>query len=88
MRVKCLRDVYQSDMLYFSKDRVYTVNKEYYYGVSVYVKYNDPPSSFMFYYDSGTLETSSSSSKYMGFVYEDYFVSIEEYRDRILNELI
>ena len=78
MRVKCLRDVYHSDMLYFSKDKVYTVNKEYYYGVSVYVKYNDPQSSFMFYYDN---------SKYMGLVYDDYFVSIEEYRNNQLKEL-
>ena len=93
MKVMCIKDIIYAgayglaDKIYFSKDKVYTVNKEYDYGVSVYVDYNDPPSSFMFYYDSGTLDTSSSSSKYMGLMYEDYFVSIEDYRNNQLKEL-
>jgi hypothetical protein len=75
-------------MCYFDKDRVYEVDKVYAYGISVYVTYNDPPSSFMFYYDSGTLEeTSSSNTKYMGLIYQDYFISVEDYRENKLKEL-
>jgi len=84
MRVKCIKDVYyksgyNKEMCYFDKDRVYDVNEVYAYGISVYVTYNDPPSSFMFYYDNG---------RYMGLIYEDYFISVEDYRDKVLMELI
>jgi len=84
MRVKCIKDVYyksayNKEMCYFDKDRVYDVNVVYTYGISVYVTYNDPPSSFMFYYDNG---------RYMGLIYQDYFISVEDYRDKVLMELI
>ena len=94
MRVMCIKDVYyksryDEEMCYFDSGKVYEVNEVYDYGISVYVTFNDPPSSFMFYYDSGTLEeTSSSNTKYMGLIYKDYFISIEDYRDKVLNELI
>ena len=84
MRVKCIKDVYyksryDDEMCYFDKDKVYEVDKEYDYGISVYVTFNDPPSSFMFYYDNG---------RYMGLIYKDYFVSIEDYRDKQIDELL
>ena len=88
MRVKCIKDVYyksayNKEMCYFDKDKVYDVNEVYAYGISVYVTFNDPPSSFMFYYDNTKYNT-----KYMGLIYKDYFISIEDYRDKVLNELI
>jgi hypothetical protein len=82
MRVMCIKDVYHKsrydeEMCYFDSGKVYEVNEVYDYGISV--TFNDPPSSFMFYYDN---------TKYMGLIYKDYFISIEDYRDKVLNELI
>jgi len=84
MRVMCIKDVYyksryDEEMCYFDSGKVYEVNEVYDYGISVYVTYNDPPSSFMFYYDNG---------RYMGLIYQDYFISVEDYRDKVLMELI
>jgi hypothetical protein len=90
MRVMCIKDVYHKsrydeEMCYFDSGKVYEVNEVYDYGISVYVTFNDPPSSFMFYYDNASI---AFNTKYMGLIYKDYFISIEDYRDKILNELI
>ena len=82
MRVMCIKDVYykssydDEEMCYFDKDKVYEVDKEYDYGISVYVTFNDQPSSFMFYYDN------------MGLMYEDYFISLEDHRESQIDKLI
>ena len=89
----CIKDVYykssydDEEMCYFDKDKVYEVDKEYDYGISVYVTFNDPPSSFMFYYDNVGLPSEYYHVRHRK-MYEDYFISLEDHRESQIDKLI
>ena len=81
MKVRCIRDVIYNKSIYFNSGKVYDVrvydndNSR----VSVYFCSNR---AFRFY-------CSVERSNYTGFlIYEDYFISLEDYRESQIDKLL
>ena len=78
MKVICIKDVIYNNTRYFNSGKVYDVKSVYDNGISVYFRYDR---AFRFY-------CSVERSNYTGFlIYEDYFISLEDYRGLKLREL-